>query len=150
MSQYDALAERLVGGMLGMGRQHKAFQYSKPDLSAEEKARERSAHYRKVKQVKEERYVGVRKQLVQPSRKVELTEEDKARESARGLKEPKATLPKKGSERKPYVGSVMKKKLVESLGLEEDSKEGRKAVREASRLYKEGGRSWEDIIASAR
>ena len=59
-------------------------------------------------------------------------------------------MPKKGSERKPYVGSVMKKKFFEAVGLEEDSKEGRKALREASRLYKEGGRSWEDIIASAR
>lgn len=150
MSQYDALAERLVGGMLGLGRQHKAFQYSKPDLSAEEKARERAAHYRKVKQVKEGRYVAIRKQHVQPSRLVELTEEDKAREASRGLKETKKTMPKKDSERKPYVGSVMKKKLLEALGLDEDSKEGKKAVREASKLYKEGGRSWEDIIASAQ
>jgi hypothetical protein len=140
---YDELAERLVGGMLGYGRQHKAFLYSKPDLTAEEKAVERSAHYRKKKQVAEGRYVGVRKAHVQPLRKVTWTDEDKAREEARGVKEP---TPKKESERKPYVGSVMKKKLFVALGLDEDSKEGRKALREATRKYKEGGVTWEDAM----
>jgi hypothetical protein len=150
MTDYDELAERLVGGMLGYGRQHKAFLYSKPDLTAEEKARERSAHYRKKKQVAEERLVSNRKATIQPPRRVTWTDEDKAREEARGLKEKAPTLPKKGSERKPYVGSVMKKKLLDALGLEEDSKEGRKALRVASRKYKEGGVSWEEVIASAR
>lgn len=143
---YDELAERLVGGMLGYGRQHKAFPYSKPDLTASEKAKERSAHYRKKKQVEEGKYVGDRKAHVQPPRKVTWTDEDKAREEARGVKE---KLPKKESVRKPYVGSVMKKKLLEALGLKEDSKEGRKAIREASRVFKEGGVSWEEVITSA-
>lgn len=158
----DALAERLVGGMLGEGRQHNPFPYSKPDLPPDEKAQERSAHYRQL-------HRGVRLQHIKARKGKEGEKEEPGKKSftyngklvvmevipdepykklvdARGLKEPKKTLPKEGSERKPYVGKVMKQKLFDTLGLDEDSKEGKTALRIASRMYKQGKGSWEDIL----
>jgi len=164
MSKYDALAERLVGGMLGWGRQHKPFPYSSPDLSEEEKAQERAAHYRQL-------HRGVRLQHIKARKGKEGEKEEVGKKTfthnkrlvvmevipdepykklvdARGLKEPKKTLPKADSVRKPYVGKVMKEKLFEALKLDPDSKEGKRVLRTASQLYKAGGRSWEDILST--
>jgi len=154
-----------IAGLKGSGRQHKAFPYSRPDLTAEEKAKERSAHYRsiargvrtgevKARKGEEGEKEAPGKKSVTVNRGLVVLEDVpaplKALVDARGVKEKAPTLPKKGSERKPYVGSVMKKKLLTALGLDESSKEGKKALREASRKYKEGGVSWEEVIASAR
>lgn len=137
----------------GYGRQHKDFLYSRPDLTKAEKARERSAHYRKVKQAAEGAYM-TRKGTTRAYayfdkegkeaatgelRKVELTPEDIAREEARGLK------PKKDSIRRPYVGKVMKQRFLSAIGKSEE--EARKELNAAKRLYKAGGVSWEDVVA---
>lgn len=81
------------------------------------------------------------------TRPVKLDEEEKAREAARGLKPKKETLPKKGSERKPYVGSKMKAALLNASPYEEDSKEGKNLLNRAKRMYKEGGISWEEVMS---
>ena len=58
----------------------------------------------------------------------------------------KATLPKKGSVRKPYVGKKMKESFMEAVK-GRGEKEQRNLFNKAKRLYKEGESSWEDITA---
>jgi len=152
----------------GKGRQHNAFQYSSPDLTPKQKAAERARHYRKVKREKEEKYeveprqtralqkfdaegqpiparlkYGTEEEKREYNRgtikKVTLTEQEKAREEARGLKPKKETRPKKDSERKAYVGSKMKNQFITAGGNETQ-------LKRAKRLYKEGNLSWEEII----
>ena len=139
----------------GKGRQHNAFQYSREDLTKEEKAAERARHYRKVKREKEGRYevkpgqsrglqyfnnAGERVEGTRGKiKKVELTEQEKQTEAARGLKPKKETRPKKDSERKAYVGSKMKEKFMAAGG-------NATQLKRAKRLYKEGNLSWEQVI----
>jgi len=122
-----------IAQLRGSGRQHKAFPYSRPDLTAEEKARERSAHYRSIARGAADGEVKARKG---EGRRKGGTWEGVSGQAAEGCvvledvpaplkalvatprvsRKRHLTLPKKGSERKPYVGSVMKKKLFEALG----------------------------------
>lgn len=156
---------RKKGKGLGFGRQHKDFVYSRPGLTIAEKAKERAAHYRKVKQAEKKSTVKVKgaprttarftkegKELPRTSpefatgesRTVVLTEEEKKREEARGKKE---KVPKKDSVRKPYVGKVMKQKFMEKAK-GRDEKEVRNLFNKAKRLYKQGGQTWEQVTQS--
>ena len=140
-----------LGTTRGKGGQHKAFQYSRPDLTKAEKAAERARHYRKVKREKEGRMEvkpGQTRAIVQPPTKVALTEAEKATEASRGLRETtkKATLPKKNSVRKPYVGKKMKESFLEAVK-SKSPKDQRNLFNRAKRLYKEGGISWEEVTA---
>lgn len=160
--------------LLGDGGQHKPFKYSRPNLSAAEKARERAAHYRRVKAEKEGAYEPPRvpagihatkgvahfdetgkelsyydkeKTSKGKPKKVVLTPAQKETEEARGLKPVKEKVPKKGSVRKPYVGSKMKEQLFMASPYSDHlSKEFKSLLRRASKLYKAGGRSWESVM----
>lgn len=153
----------------GMGRQHKAFVYSRPGMTTAEKAAERAQHYRSVKQVKEGRSVAVKgapmalqyydeagKEVEYRARAapkgvtklVVLTEAQKTAEAARGKKEvtAKKTVPKKESARKPYVGKKMKEVFMEAVKGKAE-KEQRNLFNKAKREYKEGGVAWEDLVS---
>ena len=115
----EALAPRK-----GLGRQHKDFPYSRSDLTTAEKAKERAKHYREVKKAK--RY-GLNPPVVHQEK-----------EAVRGVKAKKETTPKKGSERKPYVGAKMKRDFLATGKTEAELKTAIKA-------YKKGGVSWESL-----
>ena len=135
----------------GAGRQHKPFLYSRSDLTTNEKAKERAQHYRTLKQVAANAYIhkpdaprttalfdeeGKLSKTGKP-KLVFLTKQQMETEAARGLNPPKQTLPKEGSERKPYVGAKMKREFLKSHTAEE--------LKEAIKKYKEGGVSWESL-----
>ena len=168
--------EEEVEELRGSGRQHKDFAYSRPDMTAAEKARERASHYRKVAREAAGAYEvpgnGNTRSLARfdaegkmipfasktnPSKhqeymkgsikKVVLSEEEKAREAARGLKPKSEKHPKKDSERKPYVGSKMKEQLFMASPFDDhESKEFKALLRRASKMYKEGEGSWEEVM----
>ena len=136
----------------GEGRQHKPFLYSRPDMTPNEKAKERAQHYRTLKQVAAHSYIHVpgaprttahfdaEGKLAKEGRPklVFLTKEQMETEAARGLNPPKETLPKENSERKPYVGAKMKREFLKTHTAEE--------LKVATRKYKEGGVSWESLL----
>jgi hypothetical protein len=136
----------------GAGRQHKPFLYSRSDLTTNEKAKERAQHYRTLKQVAANAYIhkpdaprttalfdeeGKLSKTGKP-KLVFLTKQQMETEAARGLNPPKETLPKEGSERKPYVGAKMKREFLKSHTAEE--------LKEAIKTYKAGGVSWESLL----
>jgi hypothetical protein len=150
----------LKGFIYGKGRQHKDFQYSTPDLTTAEKAKERAKHYRTVQREKkgeDEKVPGRPRtpayyhketgEVVEPysskgkTRMVKLTEQQEKTEAARGLKEKKekVTEPKKDSERKPYVGAKMKREFLAAGGTETQ-------LKAAKRAYKKGGVTWESLF----
>ena len=136
----------------GAGRQHKPFLYSRPDMTPNEKAKERAQHYRTLKQVAANAYIHVpgaprttahfdaEGKLAKEGRPklVFLTKEQMETEAARGLNPSKETLPKENSERKPYVGAKMKREFLKTHTAEE--------LKVATRKYKEGGVSWESLL----
>lgn len=140
----------------GTGRQHKAFQYSREGMTADEKAKERAKHYRTVARAKAvttekmpnaprtaQYYHKETGEKVAPyssqgkTRVVELTKAQQATESARGLKE-KTT---KSSSRKPYVGAKMKRDFLATGKTAED-------LKKAIKLYKKGEATWESLTGS--
>lgn len=173
--------EKEVKELTGKGRHHKAFPYSRPDLTPDEKAKERAKHYRDVK--KEITYgrikgevrdrpehddAGLEDTVVYARRNPaagptvtwgsdklfemrEFTPATKAgleaQVKARGVLPKKEKTPKKDSERKPYVGSKMKEQLFMASPHEQfESKEFKALLRRASKMYKEGDVSWEEVI----
>jgi hypothetical protein len=136
----------------GAGRQHKPFLYSRPDMTPNEKAKERAQHYRTLKQVAANAYIHVpgaprttahfdaEGNLAKEGRPklVFLTKEQMETEAARGLNPSKETLPKENSERKPYVGAKMKREFLKTHTAEE--------LKVATKKYKEGGVSWESLL----
>lgn len=136
----EAYADRLVGGMLGLGQQHKAFHYSREGLTPNEKAAERSQHYRRLKQVERGDPVVSHRQMVMPERLYELSKQDEINKDQRGLKEVSAK-----DEETRRVGSKMKKEFLSARGLDADSKEGRNALNKAKRDYKAGTMPWASL-----
>jgi hypothetical protein len=71
----------------------------------------------------------------------------KVKLAARGPNPPREKMPKKGSERKPYVGSKMKEQLFMESPFGDEADPGwKKMLNQAKRLYKEGGKSWESVM----
>lgn len=155
----EALAD-----LLGGGGEHMPFPYSRPDLDASEKAKERAKHYRDVKRELQKlgtkatftRVEGEKKAVEKatPEKKL-LTVSGTLLEvkglpagvgekvAARGVKAVKPK-PKLTGDRKPYVGKKMKEAFVAAHG------DNRNLFNQAKRLYKAGGVTWEEVMASVK
>lgn len=166
------------GKKAGQGRQHKAFPYSRPNMTAAEKAAERAKHYRDT--VKEARMGKVKvarlyegddlKEGEAKKRALEKSNPEKKLRSVRGTvlewtevqpaylapvveaRGPKEFVPKTTL---PKAGSVRKpyvgKKMKEAF-MEavkgKAAKEQTNLFNKAKRLYKAGGKSWEAVMST--
>lgn len=155
----EALAD-----LLGGGGEHMPFPYSSPNLSKEDKAKERAKHYRDVERELRrmgtksyERLEGERKDVEKatPEKKLltlsrqlfevkELPPAELGKNvAARGVKpvKPKKVLT---GDRKPYVGKKMKEAFAAAHG------DNRNLFNQVKRLYKAGGVTWEEAMASVK
>ena len=155
----EALAD-----LLGGGGEHMPFPYSSPNLDKEDKAKERAKHYRDV--ARELRRMGTKsyerlegerkdvekatpeKKLLTLSRQLFEVKELPPAElgknvAARGVKpvKPKKVLT---GDRKPYVGKKMKEAFAAAHG------DNRNLFNQVKRLYKAGGVTWEEAMASVK
>lgn len=111
--------------------------------------RETEKKRREVEKAEPEKKLAVREsnRLFEVEAKPDAPASYKAVLAARGPKvfPPKKTMPKEGSVRKPYVGKKMKEAFMEAVS-GRGVKEQRNLFNRAKRLYKEGGKSWEEVI----